>query len=160
MLFGFWQFGFNKYMRHRKNKDLKFSRPRKESDRLVRNLLANLILYEKVKTTKSKAVKLKARADKLISLGKKNDLNSFRQLLAFFYSKKPAQKIKEDLRVRFAKRTSGFTRIIPLGARKGDGAMMVIWELVEADKKPNQEKKENSKNVESKVKIKVKTKKK
>ena len=104
-------------MRHLK-KRLKFSRPAKESKRLLRNLLANLILYERIKTTEAKAKKAKGLLDKLINIGKKGNLSAYRQLLKFFYIKEPAKKIIEDL----AKR------------RKGDGAVVVIWELVEAKK--------------------------
>lgn len=143
-------------MRHLKNKSLKFSRPKKEANRLIRNLLANIILYEKVKTTPSKAKKLRGKLDKLINLGKKGDLASYRQLLSFFYIKEPAKKIVEDLSVRFADKTSGFSRIIPLGNRKGDGAMMVIWELVEGKKKVSstEDQELNKKDTEVKVKIK------
>jgi len=150
-------------MRHLK-KALQFSRPRKESDRLVRNLLANVILYERVKTTPSKAKKLRGKLDKLINMGKKKDLASYRNLLSFFYTKEPAKKIVEDLSVRFSDKTSGYSRIIPLGNRKGDGAKMAIWELVE----PNQKSKIKNQKIDeeteiktnSDVKIKVKEKKK
>ncbi|MDD3773943.1 MAG: 50S ribosomal protein L17 [Patescibacteria group bacterium] len=143
-------------MRHQK-KAIQFSRPRKESDRLVRNLLANIILYEKVKTTPSKAKKLRGKLDKLINIGKKGDLASYRQLLSFFYIKEPAKKITEDLSVRYADKTSGFSRIILLGNRKGDGAKMAIWELVEGNKKSIEKAEtENKKEKKSEVKIKIK----
>lgn len=146
-------------MRHRK-KSLKFSRPRKESDRLVRNLLANIILYERVKTTESKAKKLRGKLDELINVGKKKNLASYRQLLAFFYIKQPAKKIVEDISVRMDDRNSGYSRIIPLGTRKGDGAKMVIWELVESKKEKGKAKNEETevKEKEPEVKVKIKSK--
>jgi large subunit ribosomal protein L17 len=143
-------------MLHRK-KSLKFSRPRKESDRLVRNLLANIILYERVKTTESKAKKLRGKLDKLINIGKKKNLASYRQLLAFFYIAEPAKKIVEDLTKRLSNRTSGYSRIIPLGNRKGDAAKMVIWELVEGKSaKTKSEPEEVKKDTDVKIKIKTK----
>ncbi len=117
-------------MRHLKKK-LKFSRSAKEAKRLLRNLLANLILYERIETTEAKAKKAKGLLDRLINIGKKGDLAAYRQLLKFFYIKEPAKKIVEDLAKRYTNINSGYSRIIRLGRRKGDGAMMVIWELVE-----------------------------
>jgi len=113
---------------------LKFQRPAKEAKRLIRNLVANLILYEKVKTTASKAKKARRYLDRIIKIAKRRDLSAIRYLNKFFYTKEPVKKLIEDLSLKYSKRTSGFSRIIPLGARKGDAAKMVIWELVEFDK--------------------------
>jgi large subunit ribosomal protein L17 len=143
-------------MRHQK-KSLKFSRPRKESDRLVRNLLANIVLYERVKTTPSKAKKLRGKLDKLINMGKKKDLASYRNLLSFFYIEEPAKKIVEDLSVRYASKTSGYSRIIPLGNRKGDGAMMAVWELVEGAKVAKKDEADAEPVKDNEVKVKIKS---
>jgi len=129
-------------MRHLK-KRLKFSRPAKESKRLLRNLLANLILYERIKTTEAKAKKAKGLLDKLINIGKKGNLSAYRQLLKFFYIKEPAKKIIEDLAKRYKDVNSGYSRIIRLQRRKGDGAVVVIWELVEAKKEKKAAKTKN-----------------
>jgi len=144
-------------MRHQKKK-LKFSRPAKESKRLIRNLLSNIILYEKVKTTESKAKKARQYLDHLINVGKKGDLQSIRYLNRFFYIKEPVKKIVEDLSKRYEKRHSGYSRIIPLGTRRGDSAKIVLWQLVEFDKKPVSKGKEKEKTTKPKIVTRVKSK--
>lgn len=138
-------------MRHLKKK-LKFSRPAKESKRLLRNLLANLILYERIETTEAKAKKAKGLLDKLINIGKKNNLSAYRQLLRFFYTKEPAKKIVEDLAKRYKSKKSGYSRIVRLRRRKGDAAMLVIWELVEEEMKEKKKKKVAKKTAKAKTK--------
>ncbi len=140
-------------MRHLKKK-LKFSRPAKEARRALRNLIANLILYERIETTEAKAKKARQFLDRLINKGKEGNLSAYRYLLRFFYLKEPAKKIMEELAKRYPQRTSGYSRIIPLKIRKGDGAKIVIWELVEPDKK---EKKKTKKASKKATKTKAKT---
>jgi len=144
-------------MRHLKKK-LKFGRPKKEARRLLRNLVANLILYEKVKTTEAKAKKAKKYLDKLINIGKKKDLNSIRYLERFFYRKEPIRKIIEDLAEKYKKRAGGYSRIIPLGRRKGDSAKIVLWELVEFDKEEPKKVKAKDKDMRNRSEKEIKTK--
>ena len=141
-------------MRHRKKK-LKFARSLKQAKRLWRNLLANLILYERIKTTKAKAKKLKGLLDQLINIGKKQNLASQQQLFKFFYIKEPVKKINEDLIKRYKNKKSGYSRIIPIGIRKGDGAEMVIWELIE-EEKPKTQKQNKTKKPKHSFKTKIK----
>ena len=97
---------------------------------LYRNLVTDLLDYEKVTTTEAKAKEVRGLAEKMITLGKKGGLNSRRQALAFIYDGKIAEKVFTELAPRYAERPGGYTRITKLGPRLGDGAPMVQLELV------------------------------
>lgn len=97
---------------------------------LYRNLVTDLLNYEKITTTEAKARQVRGLAEKMITLGKQGTLASRRRALAYVYSKKVAEKVFSDLAERYAERKGGYTRIIKLGARKGDGAPVVQLELV------------------------------
>ena len=97
---------------------------------LYRNLVTDLLGYEKVTTTEAKAKEIRGLAEKMITLGKKGDLHARRQALSFIYSKKIADKVFDELATRYAERKGGYTRIIKLGPRLGDGAPIVQLELV------------------------------
>lgn len=98
---------------------------------LHRNLVTDLLQYEKIATTETKAKQVRGQAEKMITLGKAGDLHSRRQALAFIFSKKVTDKLFDDLAGRYSARAGGYTRIIKLGPRLGDGAPMVRLELVE-----------------------------
>ena len=98
---------------------------------LFRNLVTELLAYEKIKTTEAKAKEIRGIAEKMITLGKKGGLDARRRLLAFVYDKKVVDKVFGDLAQRYAERPGGYTRITRLGRRLGDGANMVQLELVE-----------------------------
>ena len=98
---------------------------------LYRNLVTDLLNYEKVTTTEAKAKEIRGIAEKMISLGKKGGLNSRRQAATFIIDKKVTEKVFNDLAPRYAERPGGYTRITKLGFRLGDGAAMVKLELVE-----------------------------
>ncbi len=98
---------------------------------LFRNLVADLLDYEKIKTTEAKAKEVQGIAEKMITLAKHGGLNARRQALAFIYDEKVVGKLFDDLSVRFAERPGGYTRITKLGPRLGDGAAMVQLKLVE-----------------------------
>jgi large subunit ribosomal protein L17 len=97
---------------------------------LYRNLVTDLLSYEKVTTTEAKAKQVRGLAEKMITLGKKKDLPARRQALSFIFDKKVTEKVFDELATRFAERNGGYTRIIKLGTRLGDGAPMVQLELV------------------------------
>lgn len=99
---------------------------------LMRNLTTSLFLYERVVTTRAKAKELRRWADRLITLGKKTDLASSRRVRAWLAHPLAAKKLAEVLRTRFTERPSGFTRMVRLGVRKGDGAERVLIELLPA----------------------------
>ena len=95
-----------------------------------RSLVTDLLGYEKITTTETKAKDIRGIAEKMITLGKKGDLHSRRQALAYVYDKGVVEKIFKELADRYATRNGGYTRIIKLGPRQGDGAPMVQLELV------------------------------
>lgn len=97
---------------------------------LKRNLVTDLLGYEKITTTETKAKDIRGLAEKMITLGKQGDLHSRRQALAFIYDKNVVEKVFSELSERYAQRPGGYTRIIKLGRRLGDGAPMVQLELV------------------------------
>ena len=106
---------------------------------LLRNLASDLIIHERIETTEAKAKDLKSVVEKMITLGKRGDLHARRQAAAFIRNEvadaetnqDALQKLFADIAPRFADRQGGYTRIMKLGPRRGDGAPMVIIELVE-----------------------------
>jgi len=97
---------------------------------LYRNLVTDLLKYEKIVTTETKAKEVRGLAEKMITLGKESSLSSFRQALTFIYDKNVADKVFSELSTRYAERAGGYTRIVKLGPRLGDGAPMVQLSLV------------------------------
>jgi large subunit ribosomal protein L17 len=98
---------------------------------LYRNLVTDLLNYERIISTEAKAKEIRSLAEKMITLGKEGGLNSRRQALSFILDKKIAEKVFNELAPRYAERPGGYTRLIKLGPRLGDGAHMVRIELVE-----------------------------
>jgi len=98
---------------------------------LYRNLVTDLLKHEKIVTTETKAKEVRSLAEKMITLGKESDLSAFRQALSYLYDKDVADKVFSELATRYAERHGGYTRIIKLGPRLGDGAPMVQLSLVE-----------------------------
>lgn len=98
---------------------------------MYRNLVTDLLKYEKITTTLTKAKEVRGLAEKMVTLGKEGGLHSRRQALAFIFDKKVTEKVFSELSSRYAERSGGYTRIIKLGSRLGDGAAMAQLELVE-----------------------------
>ena len=97
---------------------------------LYRNLVTDLLNYEKIITTEAKAKEVRGFAEKIITLGKRGELHARRQALSFIMDKKVTDKVFDELASRYAERPGGYTRITKLGPRLGDGAAMVQLELV------------------------------
>ncbi len=97
---------------------------------MYRNLVTDLLDYEKITTTEAKAKEVRGLAEKMITLGKGGGLHSRRRALAFILDKKVAEKVFVELAPRYAERPGGYTRITKLGPRLGDGAAMVQLELI------------------------------
>ena len=95
-----------------------------------RNLVTDLLNYEKITTTEAKAKQVRGLAEKMVTLGKEGSLHARRQALTFIFNKKVADKVFGELATRYADRSGGYTRISKLGPRQGDGAAMVQLELV------------------------------
>jgi large subunit ribosomal protein L17 len=98
---------------------------------LYRNLVTDLLKHEKIITTEAKAKEVRGLAEKMITLGKKSGLHSYRQALSFITDKKVTEKIFAELAPRYGERPGGYTRMVKLEPRLGDGAPMVQLELVE-----------------------------
>ena len=117
-------------MRH-KISGRKLDRPSAHRKALFRNLVTDLLNYEKITSTEAKAKEIRSLAEKMITLGKKGGLTSRRQALSFILDEKIAAKVFNELAPRYAERHGGYTRLIKLGPRLGDWAPMVRIELVE-----------------------------
>jgi len=109
----------------------KLGRPTAHRWALFRNLVADLVKYEKIVTTEAKAKEIRGLAEKVITLGKEGSLASRRRALAFVTDKKLVDKIFGELAPRYMERPGGYTRIIKLGRRVGDAARMAQVEMVE-----------------------------
>jgi large subunit ribosomal protein L17 len=97
---------------------------------LKRNLVTDLLNYEKIVTTEARARKVRGQAEKMLTLGKNGGLHSRRQALSFIFNKKVTDKVFSELAERYRERPGGYTRVVKLGPRLGDGARMVQLELV------------------------------
>ena len=111
----------------------KLNRTSEHRKALLKNMLNSLIKYEQIKTTLPKAKFLKPQADKIITLGKKETLQTTKMLVSQLQDIKSANKVKKTLSKRYEKRKGGYTRIIKAGFRYGDNAPMAIIEFVDRD---------------------------
>ena len=138
----------------------KLNRTSEHRKALLKNMLNSLIKYEQIKTTLPKAKFLKPQAEKIITLGKKETLQTTKMLVSKLQDIKLANKVKKTLSKRYEKRNGGYTRIIKAGFRYGDNAPMAIIEFVDrdleakrVDKKKKDTKKETPKAEEKKQAI-------
>ena len=116
-------------MRHR-NYGKKLGRNTEHRRALLRNLVTSLILEERIVTTGPKAKAARGIAEEMITLGKRGDLHARRQAASYFLKAAAVKKLFGDVAQRYVSRTGGYTRIVPLGWRKGDGADTAVLELV------------------------------
>ena len=93
-------------------------------------LTKGIIDHEKIKTTEARAKEVRTMLDKVITLSKKGDLHSRRQVLALINDKALTDKLFTEIAPRFSERNGGYSRILKIGPRQGDAALMVIIELV------------------------------
>ena len=119
-------------MRHRLGYK-KLNRTSEHRKALFKNMLNSLIKYEQITTTLPKAKELKPQIDKVITLGKKNNLQSKKNLFAELQSKSSVDKLLKILSQRYVNRKGGYSRVIRSGYRYGDDAPMAIIELVDRD---------------------------
>lgn len=140
-------------MRHRVA-GKKLARSRSHRKALFKNLLSALIMRGEIKTTESKAKATRRIFDRLVTKGKSGTLHARQVVAAFLNNKQAVNKLVDEIAPRFKDRPGGFTRIIRLGQRRGDDAMMVKLELVEkpetkekpTPKKGKKKKKKDEKN--------------
>ena len=116
-------------MRHRK-KGRKLSRTASHRRATLRNMATSLFLHERIETTTAKAKELRPYAERLITLAKRGDLHARRLAAAKIQDRDVVGKLFDEIGPRFAERPGGYTRILKLGARKGDAADMSLIELV------------------------------
>ena len=114
-------------MRHRKA-GKSFSRSPAHRRAMFRNLLTSLVLHERIVTTDAKARQVKRLADRLVTLAKRGDLHARRQAVTKLFSKDAVAKLFDNLGPRFRSRAGGYTRVIKVGYRLGDGAPQSIVE--------------------------------
>jgi large subunit ribosomal protein L17 len=141
----------------------KFSRTAGPRRAMMRGLVDSLILYERIETTEIKAKELSRIFDKLVTKAKKQDLHNYRQILSYTINPVAAEKLNNDLVKGFQGRDSGYTRVIKIGKRLGDGAEMAVIELIldeghsASETKTSEVKKETKKPVAKKAETKTKS---
>jgi large subunit ribosomal protein L17 len=116
-------------MRHRVSGS-KLKRDCGSRNSLLKGLVTSVIEHERVVTTVTKAKAIKPLVDKMITLAKRDTLHARRQAAAFLETPAAVQKLFDKLGTRFGQRSGGYTRVVRLGWRKGDGAEQAIIELV------------------------------
>ena len=121
-------------MRHRKA-GFKLQRDPSARRALLRGLTTSVILQDRVITTVTKAKAVKPLVEKMITLGKRDTLHSRRQAASYLQTPGAVQRLFDTLAPRFSERQGGYTRIVRLGPRKGDGAEMALIEVLGAELK-------------------------
>ncbi|MGX9136429.1 50S ribosomal protein L17 [Rummeliibacillus sp. JY-2-4R] len=122
----------------------KLGRTSSQRKAMLRDLATDLIINERIETTETRAKELRSVVEKMITLGKRGDLHARRQAAAFIRHEVATstdaegnetvvfalQKLFDDVAPRYADRQGGYTRIMKMGPRRGDGAPVVVIELV------------------------------
>tara|TARA_B100000029_G_scaffold504441_1_gene583278 strand:+ start:493 stop:843 length:351 start_codon:yes stop_codon:yes gene_type:complete len=108
----------------------KLSRPTSQRILMYRSMVTDLLRHERIRTTEAKAKEVRGIAEKMITLGKKGSLSHRRQAIGFITDESVVRKVFDDLAERYADRDGGYTRVIKMEPRKGDGASMALLELV------------------------------
>lgn len=131
-------------MRHQV-KGRRLRRPTAHRMALLRNLVTSFLEKERIRTTLAKAKEARPLAEKMITLAKRGTLHSRRQALAFIRKESAVTKLFDELGPRFAERPGGYSRIVKLGLRSGDGARLAMLELVGSEFKKKAKKKKKEK---------------
>lgn len=97
---------------------------------LLRNIVTSLLMHGKIETTEARAKEINALAEKMITLGKRNDLSARRQAISYLVDEGVVKDLFDRISPKYADRQGGYTRIMKTGFRRGDAAQMVILELV------------------------------
>jgi large subunit ribosomal protein L17 len=124
-------------MRHR-NAGFKLGRNTSHRRALLRNLVTSVIIEDRVETTVAKAKAVRPLVEKMITLGKKGDLHSRRQALAFLMTDTSVTRLFETVAPRYGDRQGGYLRIVKTGFQKGDGTEKAFIELLGAEKEIDQ----------------------
>ncbi len=141
-------------MRHRKA-GRKLSRTSSHRLAMFRNLVTSVLEHERVMTTDAKAKEIRRWVDWMITLGKKGDLAARRQALKVIRDKAVVHKLFADLAPKYQNVNGGYSRVIKIGYRRGDGAPMSMIELIDVagaeKKRPRKKKREKAKTEEHQV---------
>ena len=97
---------------------------------MLRAMVTYLLENGQIETTVTRAKEVRAVAEKMITIGKNNDLHSKRQVFAYVTKEDVAKKLFDEISPKYAERNGGYTRVLKIGPRRGDGAEMAIIELV------------------------------
>jgi large subunit ribosomal protein L17 len=108
----------------------KFGRDSSARKAMLRDVVTALLDKERIETTVAKAKEVSGLADQMITLAKRGDLHARRQALAFMSSEEVVRKLFDTIAPKYKERQGGYTRVLKLGPRQGDAAMMAILELV------------------------------
>ncbi|NMB35462.1 MAG: 50S ribosomal protein L17 [Firmicutes bacterium] len=108
----------------------KLSRDASQRKALLRNLTTSFFLAERIETTEARAKEIQRSAERMITLAKKGGLHARRQALSFILDEDAVKKLFDIIGPRFEDRAGGYTRLVKKGYRQGDGAPMVVLELV------------------------------
>jgi len=127
-------------MRHRV-KGKKLGRDTAHRRALLRNLVTSFLEKERIRTSLAKAKAARPLAEKMITLGKRNTLNARRKAIRFIFREAVVKKLFDELGPRFSERPGGYTRIVKIGPRSGDGADMALLELIGTEFKKKEKKK-------------------
>lgn len=117
-------------MRH-KVAGRKFDRDSAHRRAMYRNLVTDILKHEKIMTTEPKAKEIRGFVERMITLGKKGKLADRRRAASFILDEQVVSKVFDELATRYADRPGGYTRVVKIGPRLGDGAPMAKLELVE-----------------------------
>ncbi|MEY2547090.1 MAG: large subunit ribosomal protein [Verrucomicrobiota bacterium] len=135
-------------MRHQK-KTVKLGRTAEHRKALLANQVCSLIEHERIKTTLAKAKATRPLAEKMVTLGKNGSLHARRTAVAVLRQKNAVKKLFDNIAPRSATRNGGYTRIVKLGPRMSDSALMAYLEWVDAapvtEEKPKDEKSKKAK---------------
>jgi large subunit ribosomal protein L17 len=126
-------------MRH-KRAGSKLGRVTAHREALFRSLLTALFRHERVTTTVAKAKAIRPLADQVVTLSKRDDLHARRQVLGLIADGAVVRRLFDTVAARYADRRGGYTRIVPVGTRRGDGAPVAILELVDRPETPKADK--------------------
>jgi large subunit ribosomal protein L17 len=108
----------------------KLGRPTDHRKAMIRNLVTSLLKSERIETTVTRAKETKRMAERMITLAKRGDLHARRQVLAYVYDEDVVKKLFDEIAPKYEDRNGGYTRVLKVGPRRGDGAEIAILELV------------------------------
>ncbi len=108
----------------------KLGRPTDHRQAMLRNLVTSVLRSERIETTVTRAKEAQRMTDRMITLAKRGDLHARRQAIAYIYDEDVVTKLFEEIGPKYAERNGGYTRVLKLGPRRGDGAEIAILELV------------------------------